>query len=80
MWRELCWRYVVYPARAGGKDAEAVFAVSLRPHRPVVHAALVDAATGATLAWPVAPEPERRDDTSPRLLRIPAATGHSATV
>jgi hypothetical protein len=78
MWRELCWRYVVYPARAGGKDAEAVFAVSLRPHRPVVHAALVDVATGATLDWPA--EPERRDDTSPRLLRIPAATGPSAAV
>jgi hypothetical protein len=78
MWRELCWRYVVYPARAGGKDAEAVFAVSLRPHRPVVHAALVDAATGGMLDWPAAPE--RRDDTSPRLVRIPAATGPSAAV
>jgi len=78
MWRELCWRYVVYPARADGRDAEAVFAVSLRPHRPVVHCALVDAATGAMLDWPT--EPERRDDTSPRLLRIPAATGSSAAV
>lgn len=78
VWRELCWRYVVYPARADGKDAEAVFAVSLRAHRPVVHAALVDAATGTSLDWPAGSG--WRDDTSPRLLRIPAATGPSATV
>ena len=64
MWRELCWRYVVFPARAHGREAEAVFAVYLRPHRPVIHAALVDAATGTVLDWPQAPE--RR-----RALRVP---------
>lgn len=78
MWREVCWRYVVYPARAHGKEAEAVFAVSLRSHRPVVHAALVDVATGAMLDWPR--ETGWRDDTSPGLVRIPAATGQSAVV
>ncbi len=45
MWRELCWRYVVFPAWAGDREAEVVFAVYLRPHRPAIHAALVDAAT-----------------------------------
>jgi hypothetical protein len=55
MWRELCWRYVVFPARRGERDAEIVFAVYLRPHRPVIHAALVDAATGEALDWPAAP-------------------------
>jgi hypothetical protein len=52
MWRELCWRYVVFPARAGDSDAEVVFAVYLRPHRPAIHAALVDAVTGEVLTWP----------------------------
>jgi hypothetical protein len=55
MWRELCWRYVVFPARVGDRDAEIVFAVYLRPHRPLIHAALVDAASGDVLAWPAAP-------------------------
>jgi hypothetical protein len=52
MWRELCWRYVVFPARAGDREAEVVFAVYMRPHRPVIHAAIVDATSGAALAWP----------------------------
>jgi hypothetical protein len=55
MWRELCWRYVVFPARVGDREAEIVFAVHMRPHRPPIHAALVDAATGGVLAWPAAP-------------------------
>jgi len=55
MWRELCWRYVVFPARVGDRDAEIVFAVYLRPHRPLIHAALVDAASGDVLPWPAAP-------------------------
>jgi hypothetical protein len=55
MWRELCWRYVVFPARVGDRDAEIVFAVYLRPHRPLIHAALVDAASGDVLAWPASP-------------------------
>jgi hypothetical protein len=55
MWRELCWRYVVFPARLGEREAEVVFAVYLRPHRPVIHAALVDAATSEVLSWPAAP-------------------------
>jgi len=52
MWRELCWRYVVFPARAADRKAEVVFAVHLRPRRPAIHAALVDAVTGEVLAWP----------------------------
>jgi hypothetical protein len=55
MWRELCWRYVVFPARVGDRDAEIVFAVYLRPHRPLIHAALVDAASGDVLPWPASP-------------------------
>jgi hypothetical protein len=55
MWRELCWRYVVFPARVGDRDAEIVFAVYLRPNRPVIHAALVDSASGEVLPWPASP-------------------------
>jgi hypothetical protein len=60
MWRELCWRYVVFPARVGTRATEVVFAVYLRPHRPVIHAALVDSASGEVLPWPVVPPRRRR--------------------
>jgi hypothetical protein len=60
MWRELCWRYVVFPARLGDQAAEIIFAVYLRPHRPVISSALVDSATGEVLAWPLAPARRRR--------------------
>jgi hypothetical protein len=71
MWRELCWRYVVFPARTHGRDAEAVFAVYLRPHRPMIHAALVDAETGTVLDWPPVPE-RRRTRPLPRSAPQPA--------
>jgi len=60
MWRELCWRYVVFPARIGDRATEIIFAVYLRPHRPVINSALVDSATGEVLAWPAAPARRRR--------------------
>jgi hypothetical protein len=76
MWRELCWRYVVFPARVGDRDAEIVFAVYLRPNRPVVHAALVDSASGEVLPWPASPTRRTargRPAMAPRTLaRIPA--------
>jgi hypothetical protein len=59
MWRELCWRYVVFPARVGDRATEIIFAVYLRPHRPVIHSALVDSASGEVLPWPVAPTKRR---------------------
>jgi hypothetical protein len=46
VWRELCWRYLVFPARYDGRDAEIVFAVFLRQRRTLIHAAMVDTATG----------------------------------
>jgi methylamine utilization protein MauE len=55
VWRELCWRYLVFPARYGDREAEIVFAVFLRQRRPQIHTALVDAATGQPLAWVAAP-------------------------
>jgi hypothetical protein len=55
VWRELCWRYLVFPGRYGDREAEVVFAVFLRQRRPLIHAALVDAATGNAVQWPTAP-------------------------
>jgi hypothetical protein len=55
VWRELCWRYLVFPGRYGDREAEVVFAVFLRQRRPLIHAALVDAATGKTLPPGLAP-------------------------
>ena len=52
VWRELCWRYVVYPASYLNQPAEIVFAVSLQRRRRAVHAALVDGATGLPVPWP----------------------------
>jgi hypothetical protein len=54
IWRELCWRYVVYPASYDNRPADLVFAVFLKYRRPAVRAALVDAATGQPLPWPAA--------------------------
>jgi hypothetical protein len=54
VWRELCWRYVVYPATYLDEPAEIVFAVFLQQRRPAVHAALVDGVTGLPVPWPSA--------------------------
>jgi len=61
MWRELCWWYVVYPARPGGAATDIVFAVQVKKHRPGVQSAMVSreqeppgAAGGRAAAEPVA--------------------------
>jgi hypothetical protein len=79
VWREMCWRYVVYPGRDG---TEVVFAVYLRPRRPPVHAALVDAVTGELLPWP-APRARRSLPvplTRPARLAWLAGPGRQATL
>jgi len=52
VWRELCWRYVIFPSSYEGRAADLVFAVFLKQRRPTIHVALVDAATGQPLPWP----------------------------
>jgi hypothetical protein len=47
MWRELCWRYVVYPGRVNGTDADVVFAVQMKQRRPVIRSAVVPRETAA---------------------------------
>jgi hypothetical protein len=60
VWRELCWRYVVYPSSYEDRPADLVFAVFLQHRRPTVHAVLVDGATGQPLPWPTAPRGKKR--------------------
>ncbi|MGB6456518.1 MAG: MauE/DoxX family redox-associated membrane protein [Streptosporangiaceae bacterium] len=55
VWRELCWRYVVFPSSHDGIPSDLVFAIYLQQRRPAVRAALVDSATGQTLPWPASP-------------------------
>ncbi len=55
VWRELCWRYVVYPSSYADGLAEVVFAVSLRQRRPAVRYAFVHSATGRQLPGPSLP-------------------------
>jgi hypothetical protein len=70
VWRELCWRYLVFPARYGDREAEIVFAVFLRQRRPQIHTALVDAATGQPLAWVVTPARTPWPIPRPRVLPL----------
>jgi hypothetical protein len=60
VWRELCWRYIVYPARYQDRQTDLVFAVFLQRRRPAVHVALVDSSTGAPLEWPTGKQRSRR--------------------
>jgi hypothetical protein len=44
VWRELCWRFLVYAGRSDGQDVEVVFAVSLEEVRhPDIRAAILGA-------------------------------------
>lgn len=78
IWRELCWRYVVYPSDYAGRPADVVFAVYLQQRRPVVHAALVDANTGLALPWqsPATADGRQAPGTARRLaLRLAPSAG-----
>lgn len=45
VWREGCWRFVVYPGMARGRPVDVVFAVYLQSRRPPIRAAILDADT-----------------------------------
>jgi len=49
VWREGCWRFVVYPGVARGRRVDIVFAVYLQARRPVIRAAVLDAHTDEIL-------------------------------
>ena len=42
VWREGCWRYVVFPGMLASRRVEVVFAVYLKPRRAPVRAGIVD--------------------------------------
>jgi Methylamine utilisation protein MauE len=43
IWREGCWRFVVFPGVADGQPADIVFAVYLQPRRPPIRVAVLPA-------------------------------------
>lgn len=72
MWRELCWRYVVYPCCQDGENAEVVFAVQVKRRRPLVQAAVVPLSPDGTSA-PGGPVPARgrgRDEAMQLSIRV----------
>jgi hypothetical protein len=71
VWRELCWRYVVFPGRYLDRDAEIVFAIYMKQRRPPIRAAVVDSLTGEVLAWPAAGRPGRVPRPAPALVPGP---------
>jgi hypothetical protein len=49
IWREGCWRYLLDAGEAGSRSVDVVFAVYLRPRRPQIRAAVLDAFTDEIL-------------------------------
>lgn len=49
IWREGCWRFVVYPGTVRGRQVDIVFAVYLQSRRPAIRAAVLDADTDEVL-------------------------------
>ena len=49
VWREGCWRLVVYPGHTRGRQVDIVFAVYLQSRRPAIRAAVLDADTDEVL-------------------------------
>jgi hypothetical protein len=49
VWREGCWRFVVFPGIARGRRVDIVFAVYLQPRRPPIRVAVLDQATDEVL-------------------------------
>ena len=43
VWREGCWRFVVYPGSAHGRPVDIVFAIYLQARRPPIRVAVLDA-------------------------------------
>jgi hypothetical protein len=61
VWREGCWRYVVFPGMLASRRVEVVFAVYLKPRRAPVRAGVVDPTAG------------KRSLTAPEYVRADAA-------
>ena len=55
IWREGCWRYLVYSGQTGGRPVHVAFAVYLRSRRSPVRVAVLDAVSGEVLTGAPAP-------------------------
>ena len=51
VWREGCWRFMVFPGVLGGRRVEMVFAVYLAGLRAPVRVGTLDVATGVAEVW-----------------------------
>ncbi len=74
IWRELCWRYVVYTSSYEGRAADLVFAVFLQYRRPIVQIALVDSLTGLPVPLPTTRGRGRVRTYSPAATGVVAGT------
>ncbi len=71
VWREGCWRYVVFPGTADGEPVEVVFAVHLKSRRAPVRVAIVGPAGAATdTAADTAVPPPRQPVVIPGILPV----------
>src|SRR5580700_1822244 len=52
VWREGCWRFVVYPGSTRGRRVDIVFAIYLQARRPPIRVAVLDADTDEVLGRP----------------------------
>ena len=52
VWREGCWRFVVYPGATRGRRVDIVFAIYLPARRPPIRVAVLDADTDEVLGRP----------------------------
>jgi hypothetical protein len=52
VWREGCWRFVVYPGTEHGRPVDIVFAVYLQARRPPIRVAVLDSDTDEVLGQP----------------------------
>jgi hypothetical protein len=57
VWREGCWRFVVYPGIVSGRRVDIVFAVYLQARSPAIRVAVLDAATDEILGLAGARQP-----------------------
>lgn len=51
MWREGCWRFVVFPGSLAGRRVEVVFAVYLAGRRPAVRIGMLDTEADFAASW-----------------------------
>jgi hypothetical protein len=82
IWREGCWRYVLYPGEMDDRSVDVVFAVYPRSRRPQVRAAVLDAVTNEVLTGlPSRPLYPRPQVAAPRPLDVtrPLAPGRPLT-